>query len=526
VKGRWVLAAAVLTTALITGGWLMERRPVEPNELQARVHLFEEVAQHIRRDFVDTLADSAIYRRAIEGAVRELHDPHTTFFDPTRQARFEEATSGQYGGVGIQMDVSENGLTVIGALPGTPAEAAGVQTGDLVLTIEGKTTKGLTNEEAVKVLRGKPGTEAHIVIARNGVAEHIPITLVRRTIEVNPVQHAGLLHDDIGYVGLTIFSTSAGPDLEHAIDSLRKAGARSLILDLRGDPGGLLDEGVKVADLFLNVGQPIVSTRGRVPNENFSIGDRAPQKWPDMPMIVLTDSNSASASEIVAGALQDHDRALVVGTATYGKGSAQRLFKFPNGALKMTTALWYTPSGRSINRKHASADDAVGAAAKTDSVPRPKFQTDAGRTVLGGGGIVPDVEVPMRVPSAADKALQAALGRKLVQFRSVLVDYALALKSSHVITDPQFTVTDAMRNELYRRMQSKGIDVRRTLYDSAAPVISRALEQQTSRYVFGTQAEYVRLMQSDPAASRAIELLRGVRSQKDLLARAPAPTTK
>lgn len=520
-----MFAAAVLTSALITGGWLIARAPSGGDNLAARVRLFEEVAQHIRNDYVDTIPDSLIYRRAISGALRELHEPHTTFLDPKRQEQFEEATAGQYGGVGIQMDMSENGLTVVATLPGTPAEVAGIQTGDLVLTIEGKTTKGTTIEEAQKVLRGKPGTDAHIIILRTGVSEHIPITLTRKIIEVNPVQHAVILDDGIGYVGLTIFSSAAGPDLAHAIDSLRSAGARSLIFDLRGDPGGLLDQGVSVADLFLDAGQPIVSTRGRGPSENLSLADQAPQKWADMPVIVLTDSSSASASEIVAGALQDHDRALIVGTATYGKGSAQRLFRFPKGALKLTTALWYTPSGRSINRRRGE-DDALGAKKPDSAAARPRFKTDAGRTVLGGGGIVPDVEVPMRVQSAADKALEASLGKRLVQFRAVLVDYALSFKASHQITTPDFQITQPMRDELYKRLQARGVDIRRALYDSAAPIISRALAQQAARYVFGREAEYVRQLHQDPTATRAVGLLHGVHSQKELLARVPAAPAK
>jgi carboxyl-terminal processing protease len=215
-----------------------------------------------------------------------------------------------------------------------------------------------------------------------------------------------------------VFSADAAVDLGNAIDSLRAKGARSLVLDLRGDPGGLLDQGIGVADLFLDAGQQIVSTRGRVTDENRSYADRAPQKWAKMPLIVLTDSGSASASEIVAGALQDHDRALVVGTATYGKGSAQRVFRLEDGAVKLTTALWYTPSGRSINRprKTDDGDDEESdtpAAAPDSSKPRPAFKTDRGRTVLGGGGIVPDVEVPNRLATSEDKAFQTALGAKV-----------------------------------------------------------------------------------------------------------------
>ena len=528
MKNRSIAAAAVLSSALVTGGWLMERGSRAPaRDLASRAHLFEAVLQHVRRDFVDTLADSTLYRHAIDGALRELHDPHTVFLDPRRLARLDESTSGHYAGVGIQMDVRDSGVTVIGTLPGSPAEQVGLATGDRITTIDGKSTRGLTADEALKSLRGAAGTSVHILVERAGAAERLSFALVRRWIDVNPAQHALMVRDSVGYVRLAIFSTAAAADLTHAIDSLRGAGARSLVLDLRGDPGGLLGQGIDVADLFLDANQPIVSTRGRGADETHSFADRSPQRWPDMPMVVLTDSASASASEIVAGALQDHDRAIIVGTATFGKGSAQRVFRIDHGALKVTTALWYTPSGRSINRPRMPVSgDADAVPPRSDSAPpRPTFKTDGGRTVVGGGGIVPDVEVANRVVSSADKVLPRALGAKVPRFRDAIVDYALSLKASRAVTDPGFTVTPAMRDELYRRMRAGGIAVSRSAYDSSETLVARALGAQVARYVFGPQAEFVRGLRDDAALTRAIDLLHGVHSPKELLGRVP-PTAK
>lgn len=530
MKHRGVLAAAVLTSALLSGGWLMERGSRAPvRDLASRAHLFNEVLQHVRENYVDTIPDSTLYRHAIDGALQLLHDPHTVFLSPRRLTRLDESTSGKYAGVGIQMDVRERGITVIGTLPGTPAEDAGILTGDRIVSIEGKTTQGATSEEALKLLRGQAGTAVKIMVERPGIAERMPFTLVRRLIAVNPVQHALIVHDGIGYVDLTVFSAEASPDLVHAIDSLRSAGARSLVLDLRGDPGGLLDQGIDVADLFLDAGQPIVSTRGRSAEETQAFADRAVQRWSGMPLVVLTDSGSASASEIVAGALQDHDRALIVGTATYGKGSAQRVFRLDEGAIKITTALWYTPSGRSINRARPAPldDEDADVAPKSDAAPpRPRFRTDAGRIVLGGGGIVPDVEVPRRVASDAERSLQQALGARMPKFRDATVEYALALKVNGSVTNPDYQVTPAMRDELYRRLQARGVTLSRATYDSAAPVVSRVLATQVSRYVFGPRAEFARTLREDPTMSRALELLRGVRTTKELIARAPALAAK
>jgi carboxyl-terminal processing protease len=494
-----------------------------PRDTASQARLLEEVLQHLRRDYVDSLADSSLYRRAVTGVLHELHDPHSVFLDPKRLGRLDESTSGHYAGVGIQMDVRDSGITVIGTLPGTSAERVGILTGDRIMEIEGRVTGGLTPEEALKSLRGTAGTTVRVAVERPGITARIPFTLTRSVIEVNPVQHALLLPGSgAGYVDLSVFSAAAAADLGHAIDSLRAAGAHSLVLDLRGNPGGLLDQGVAVADLFLDAGQKIVATRGRTANETKAYADREPQHYADMPLVVLTDSGSASASEIVAGALQDHDRALVVGTATYGKGSAQQVFRLSDGAVKLTTALWYTPSGRSINRPRPAVppDDVEEPIPADTSTPRPKFRTDAGRTVLGGGGILPDVEVASPVTSPAQKALQTALGAKVAAFRAAIVDYALSLKVSRGVSSPDFTVTPAMRDELYRLLAQRGVAIPRAVYDSASPFVSRSLAGQVTRFVFGPRAQFTRDLRDDAMLARAEELLRGASTQQQLLERA------
>jgi carboxyl-terminal processing protease len=525
MRSRAIVVAAVLSSALVSGGWLMEKKgvPRAPLGTAEGAQLFEEVLGHVRRDYVDTLPDSLLYQKAVSGVLEQLHDPHTVYLDARRLSRLDESTSGHYAGVGIQMDVRDSGITVVATLRGAPAEQVGILPGDRIVEIDGKSTLGLTPDEALKTLRGPAGSNVHVQVERSPMTTPLQFTITRRDISVNPVQHALLLPDGVGYVDLTVFSADAAADLGTAIDSLRAKGARSLVLDLRGDPGGLLDQGIGVADLFLDAGQQIVSTKGRVADENRSYADRAPQRWKSMPLVVLTDSGSASASEIVAGALQDHDRALVVGTATYGKGSAQRVFRLDNGAVKLTTALWYTPSGRSINRPRGddsdSADDDDSSARPDSTKPRPAFRTDAGRTVLGGGGIVPDVEVPNRLVTKEDKALQTALGSKVPKFRDAMVDYALALKASKSITSPDFVVTPAMRDELYRRMKGRGAVVDRAVYDADSTLVSRVLEAQITRFVFGTQQEFARGLREDSTLARARQLLQGVDTPADLLKR-------
>jgi carboxyl-terminal processing protease len=208
-----------------------------------------------------------------------------------------------------------------------------------------------------------------------------------------------------------------------------------------------------------------------------------------------------------------------VGTATYGKGSAQRVFRIRDGAVKLTTALWYTPNGRSINRARTPDADGDDDSVNADSTERPKFKTDAGRTVLGGGGIVPDILVPSRVVSKHDKALQEALGANAPKFRDVMVDYAIALKTSRGVSSPEFEVTPAMRDELYRRLQARSVVVERAVYDSARTLVDRALGGQITRFVFGTKAEYARTLREDADLAKARELLRGVETPAGLVQR-------
>ncbi len=522
MKSRALFAVAVLSSALVSGGWLVERGLAGGTPtMRDQARMFEQVLQHVARDFVDTLPDSALYRRAAEGLVAELHDPHSTFLSARLLAQLSERTSGRYVGVGTQIDIRDGWITVVAPLPGGPAQAAGIESGDRIVEVNGTAMHGVSVEEAQKALRGEPGSVARLTVERPGVAAPLKFALTRREIRVQSAQHATMLRDSVGYVALTIFSEASAGDLRRAIDSLRGVGMRTLVFDLRRDPGGLLDQGVRVADLFLDPGQRIVTMRGRTPDATRTFADRAPQPWPQLPVAVLVDSNTASASEIVAGALQDHDRAIVLGTTTYGKGSAQNVFPVASGAaVKLTTALWYTPSGRSINRKTLDPDDP--AADTTHSRPAPRYRTDAGRTVLGGGGITPDVVLPAVSQSAADSSFERALGKNIPQFRDALTDYALSLKGTKAITSPDFTVTPAMRAELLRRMQARGITIDAKLYDADATLVDRLLGYEVARYVFGEKAEFDRRLHDDPAIAATLDLVRGATSQQELLRRASA----
>ncbi|HEY2374386.1 MAG TPA: S41 family peptidase [Gemmatimonadaceae bacterium] len=521
MRSRAVIVAAVFAGALVSGGWLMQAGyDGSGSKTGARARLFDEVLAHVENYYVDTVSEPDLYRKAVDGMLLELHDPHSVFLPPDRLAKLNESTTGRYAGVGIQMDVRDGWITVVAPLPGTPAQRAGILTGDRVVDIDGRSTHAWSSDEAIKALRGSPGSSVDLTIERPGNPMRLPFTLTREEIRFHSVQHALMLRDNIGYVDLTIFSENSDQELRSAIDSLRGKGMRALMLDLRGDPGGLLDQGVAVADLFLNPGQKIVSMRGRRREADRDFIDRFPQAWPDLPLVVLVDSGSASASEIVAGALQDHDRALIVGTISYGKGSAQSLFPVSDsGALKLTTALWYTPSGRSINKEHLSPDDDDQDAVRAlgGEAPRPSFKTDAGRTVMGGGGITPDVPVSDSVEDAQELILQAALGKHVAEFRDALTGDALAVKARGVVTSRSFTITPQMRNELYDRLRAKKVNLPRPVFDTSAPLIDRLLADQIARYVFGMDAEFERVVTRDRDITTALSILEKAHTPEQLM---------
>jgi len=521
-RARTVIVAGTLFGALITGGWLLQRgsRTGAFTEFEG-AQLFNNVLRHVQNDFVDPISDSTLYRKSVDGMLYELRDPYSTFLPPERFARLNESTSGNYAGLGLETDLRDGWLIVVAPMPGGPAERAGLQPGDRIIEIMNKPAKGWTSEEASKALRGKAGTSVTLKIERPGAPIPMDIRLVRTTIHQSAVRRASLLAEGVGYIDLKAFSDSTGKELNGAINGLLAHGMKTLVLDLRTNPGGLLNQGVRVSDLFLNPGQKIVSMHGRLPEANREFADTAKQKWPNLPLIVLVDGRSASASEIVAGALQDHDRALIVGTPTYGKGSAQSVVSFGDqGGLKLTTARWFTPVGRSIQRPRPSDDE-------TDDSPPVKherFRTDAGRVVYGGGGITPDVIAGDSVIPIAEGNFIHALGANGGHFRDAVTDYALYVKGTHGVASPDFVVTPAMRDEVWNRMKQRGIDIPRSVFDESEPLVTRLVGYDIARYVFGSEAEFRRRASVDKALQRALQLAHGSRSESDLLRKAATQT--
>ncbi|MBA3341536.1 MAG: S41 family peptidase [Gemmatimonadaceae bacterium] len=520
-RPRTITVALVLVISLVTGGWLLEHGarsgPVRTKAEAAR--LFDEVFVHIYRHYVDSLAASSMYRMAVEGMLYELEDPYTSLLAPDKLGRLTETTSGNYAGIGVQVDVRDGWMIVISPTPGSPAEHAGIQPGDRIIEVDGRSTHGWTHEEAQRSFRGRPGTSLALRVERPGMATVIPLTLVRRPLHHSSVRRIAMLPNGVGYLDLDAFSDSTEREVTRSVNALRARGARSLMLDLRANPGGLLEQGLRVADLFLGPGQRIVSLRGRTEGANRDYTDSTKQLWPSVPITVLVDDKSASAAEIVAGALQDHDRAVIVGESTYGKGSAQTIIPLGEvGGLKITTSRWFTPSGRSISKEVDRDDDDSSADPRAGQ--RKQYTTSSGRIVYDGGGITPDVIESDSAWSEGVRTFQGALDRKVGLFRDALADYALALKTKREIASPQFTVTQPMLDEVWKRMVARGIVMDRGIYDESSNVVAPFLSYDIARYVFGPEAEFRRRVANDRAIKTALELMTGASTQKSLLDRA------
>jgi carboxyl-terminal processing protease len=535
-RQRIVVTTAVAVVAFLSGGWFMQQGGRRDEGVYQRARLFDDVMSHIADYYVDPLDERRLYDMAIDGMVRELHDPYSVFLTGRNLRGLSEVTTGNYGGLGIQIEYRDNAVVVVAPLPDTPAERAGLITGDRIVEVDGQSTSRWNQDQAVQNLRGPVGTQVTLKVQRPGVTDLLTFQVKRAEIHARSVRTAMMVAGPVGYVELNPFSQESARELTAAIDSLKGAGMRSLILDLRGNPGGLLDEGIGVADLFLDPGQEVVSTRGRAEGATRRFQDQQPQRYPDLPIVVLVNGGSASASEIVAGALQDHDRALVIGQPTYGKGLVQTLFRLSNtAALKITTAKWYTPSGRSIQRaarseeeQEAEVDSAAVAPDTAAPPPGQVFRTDHGRAVRGGGGIMPDLVV--RADSAdvaAAHELTDALGANLSKFNDALNAFALDARARHAVASPTFEVTPQMRSAFLALLARRGVTLDARTVTASQGFLDRDLGYEIAQFIFGRPGGIRRLFDQDPVLQQALRFASRAKAPADLLtlAQSAAPAT-
>lgn len=536
---RTLLGGGVALGALVAGGALMHSAAAaQEAEAFDRAQL-RRVERIISERYVEEVSTDALYRMAIDGMLDRLGDPNSVFIDAEDATDLDITTTGNYGGLGIRVQQVGDWVTVMSVIPGTPAEREGLLTGDRIIGIGGQSVAGWDQDRVIERLRGPIGEAVQVSIAREGVSSPIRLTITRDEIHVPPV--LGYLTDEgIGVAHLTQFSREATEELRGAIQGLTRAGARGLILDLRGNPGGLLEEGVAVSDLFLDRGKPIVKTASRLDDQNYTFVATQGDAFVDLPIVVLVDGSSASAAEIVAGALQDHDRALILGTPSFGKGSMQTVYTLPGGHhLKLTTANWYTPSGRSIQRERNRAAIAVVAADEGTLGPIPsveiededqgaaeseQFLTAGGRPVFGGGGIVPDVIVSDSL-SEREREFGEELNRNALSIRQLAFQFAVRWNAERPGLATDFTVTPAMRADFLELLRSEGVEVDDELYADVAGVVDRFLAVQLAQTAFGELEALKRSHRGEIEVKEAIRRLTEAASVEALLEAAGSEQT-
>jgi len=532
---RRILLAAVallLLFALSPPALRAEDSPVSRRQQYLEsLRILGTVYEHIVNNYVDVIPPEKVLEAAIQGMMSEL-DEHSQYLPPESYEDLMLSTEGEFGGLGITINIRDHYPTVVSPIEGTPAYYMGIQGGDQIVEIEGESTFDFTSRDAVKLLRGEPGTQVNIKIRREGEAAPLPFTITRDIIKVESVPYAFMI-GDIGYVRIQSFARTTVDELRAKLSELDGQHMRGLILDLRFNPGGLLESAKQVSELFLEKGQLLVFTKGRQKTSNMSFySEPHGPVHNKVPMVVLVNGSSASASEIVAAALQDHDAALVVGKTTFGKGSVQTVFRLAEDrALKLTTARYYTPSGRSIHKDRPregdepdsnlalTADDGQLEPAETE-VPRhekQQYRTDNGRVVYGGGGITPDIEIPQALLTDFEVALERD---------GALFTYASHYAAHHEVP-ADFQADDAVmadfanflaeREKIGEYLGDFNLTLSDSLYAANADYIRWGIRRELMRRQYGSQAAYEVAIQRDVQLHDALKLFDRAHNLDDLL---------
>jgi carboxyl-terminal processing protease len=541
LRGSWAFPVTALFAVLASGGWLLQ----EGGGPTASEALLETVVRRVSDNFVEEVSAQDLYVMAIDGLLFELGDPYAAFI------RAEDQTtallSNNYGGVGMRILAEEEGITVLSIIPNSPSAALDMRPNDRIVEVDGESTVGWSQAEAVSALRGPKGEAVEVAVERAGEPDLLRFAIVRDDVHVVATQSL-ILSEDIGYVYLQQFSRNATQELQVAVNDLLARGARALVLDLRYNQGGILREAVEIADLFLDPGDMVVDTRARDARDSYTFTAPGPDRYPGLPVVVLVNTWSASASEIVAGALQDHDRALVLGTRTFGKGVMQSVFPLPGGNyLRLTTGTWYTPSGRSIHRSRGEGEDsfALGSEEFNDAVSEAvqlgmgatdgfvadrdtvldvpedllTYETVSGRIVYGGGGIIPDLVVTPDTLTDSEQKLRQVLLDSEVPFNDLAFRFAVRYHREHPGLREDFRVTQELRGEFLEYLEERtGASLDAELIDAAGELVDFQLSRQLAAAAFGEDAGLRRAVEQSRQVREAVRLLGGATTPQELLA--------
>ena len=525
------LSAAILAVVLsaLAGGIFGGSVMATQDAVSQQYRVFTTALAAVEREYVEDVPTERLVYRAVEGLLQTL-DPHSSFFDPRQYAQMRERQEGRYYGLGIQIQVIDGDITVMSIFEGSPAYKKGLRRGDIIARIEECATsaagvkecrwldtKGWTADQAVRRLKGPKGTFVNISLRRRGYEGLIDLEVMRDEVNITTVSGAFMVDKDTGYVRLTEFTETSDRELGAALQQLTAKGMKRLVLDLRNNPGGALDQAIRISNRFLPRGDLIVYTRGRIANSDQDYRATEDGDYTTLPLVVLVNRNSASASEIVAGALQDHDRALVVGETTFGKALVQSVYRISEGAgLALTTGRYYTPSGRLIQRPwDGSFDEYLTYSLREQKGEREhsssdlKF-TEGGRKVYSGGGIEPDkfVQGPLEgfSPTRFGRLLQArGLFANFADQFTAEGDTRLSVANQHKKRIARgFTITSDMLNDFRAYVQSQKIKIDEDAFAKDLEFIRAMIHFEIDVALFGVEEARRNLVAQDPQAQFAL----------------------
>lgn len=500
LQGNKRLIVLVILLAIVGSTALYVRAQGEKKD--SREQLFREmerfatVMERIADYYVEEKDSEELIDAAINGMLKKL-DPHSVYLNKHQYENLMIETKGEFGGLGITISIREDFPTVISPIEGTPAYRLGIQGGDRIVQIEGESTKEWTSEEAVSKLRGPPGTQVNITIGREGLDDSLYYAITRDIIKVPSISYYDTI-EGIGYIRIARFAERTAQDLDEIITEMEGGEMEGVILDLRSNPGGLLEAAWSVSELFLERDNLIVYTESRIPRHNKRFLSQSKRVHTGFPVVVLVNGASASASEIVAGALQDWDKAVIIGQPTFGKGSVQTVFQVDgSSALKLTTAKYFTPSGRSIHKDEQDEEPGGVEGGKPENVE--EFTTYGGRTVYGGGGIMPDWEIEL--PELTD------LQRKL-ELKGIFFSYAVHY-TAYNDADETFETTDEVLRDFREFLKTEKVeDVEGEWSGEDVDYVKLAIKREVFRKLFGPRGAYIATLLEDEEIQKVLQMFK------------------
>ncbi len=512
-RARWIALASVVSISFLSGAWLTRAKPSAEGGVYQQARLFENVVGAIHRHYIDSLGEGDLYQRAASALVTSLNDPYAELLVHESYREYQRQMTGNRVDIDGSDRPTESGAGL--------AAGNGIGRGDKILGIDGRSTEGWNDSRIEEALRLGTSSTVSVLVQPVGSERPVVRRITRTSVHIPAASSGVLLDGGVGYVVLHRMSERAADELRIAVDGLRKDGMKALVLDLRSNPGGLIREGVKVAGLFLHPGDTVALSRGRTGKAVRAYVAEESADWEDLRLVLVVNRGTASSAEVIAGALQDHDRAAIVGTPTYGKGVLQTTYPLGEEvALKLTTAKWFTPSGRWVQRPPTAS---VGAAGNRTPALEPQIlRTKAGRPIPDQSGILPDLTVRSSLRSDGERTLYSALGDDLEQFRRVLSSYAAELRDNGSVTDEAFQVTPEMRSGLYLRLVEEGVSLSPETYEEVSRYVSDQLGYEIARELFGTESVVRRQAKADRQLQAALRLVRNSDNQQETITSAVA----